>query len=412
MKGNFELLMVIAAVCLPGKVSGEADANFISGSTPAQTATAIAARLDNMEPWSAEIKYAVALPMADDDVVYTLQAATSANPADRLLGHNYIIDWELPAESGTSEGFTAYFDGHCYRYRDHRLLEYHHQWDSIPFHTAAGGVQRNGQFVNLLPFSIAGQLRSFTTDSTYTIACSQSIVESRKATLLKISRHINGVESQQIEMAFDNDNGRPLKCSFLFNPGMLGEQEVTASYIYPDRKQSAGGASLEAVSSEEELLARYPDVFSKYRVSNFSLENLRGLPLPGFALPTPTRERYLYQKGARFTDPTIIAVLDPQVASTRQTIDILRQTVANLPRQTSLIMMFTTNDTDLIEPLTGEAHPGETVLTSATPFIRDCGINAYPTIILCNSAGTVSDVMLGYRNSLAEDLLQAAMMLK
>lgn len=159
-------------------------------------------------------------------------------------------------------------------------------------------------------------------------------------------------------------------------------------------------------------MARYPEVFEKYRVSNYTVENLRGVALPGFALPTPTRERYLHNKGESFPSPTIIAVLDPDVASTPSVITILRETIDYLPRQTGLILMFTGNDIDRIEPLTGSARPGEVVLTSATPFIRDCGINAYPTIILCNSSATVADVILGARASLADDLLQGAALLK
>lgn len=388
--------MVIAVFCLPGVASGETGSSVLS----------LADKLDSIGHFAASVRYAVSLPMVDDDVVYSLDLATSPDPGNPLLGTDYLIDWKLPVESGTSEGFTAYFNGHHYRYRDHRLQENHFQWDSIPFLTSAGGIQRNGQFVNLLPFSLARQLREMEADSTYTVILSTGTAEGKPADILRASRHINGLESQQIELALDSPSGLPLKISVLYNPGLLGEQEVNATYNY------SPSPDIEAVTSEEALMARYPEVFEKYRVSNYTVENLRGVALPGFALPTPTRERYLHNKGESFPSPTIIAVLDPDVASTPSVITILRETIDYLPRQTGLILMFTGNDIDRIEPLTGSARPGEVVLTSATPFIRDCGINAYPTIILCNSSATVADVILGARASLADDLLQGAALLK
>lgn len=399
--------MVIAAVCLPGKICGETDAIASQDQTAAVEAISdIAGRLDRLSPFQADIRYSVALPMTDEDVVYNLAIASSDNPSDSLLGKNYIIDWQLPSEAGISSGFTAYFDGHCYRYRDHRLLEYHHQWDSIPFHNSTGGVQRNGQFVDLVPFSIAARLRQMVADSTWTIVIAPDIVEKREVDKVNATRCINGLESQIVNLAFDKENSRPVKLSIIYNPGTPGEQEVEAVYNYnwPD--------SLTAASSEEQLIARYPDIFTNYRESNFSVENLRGLPLPGFALPTPTRERYLYQKGATFAFPTIIAVLEPDVLTTPKTIEALRGVVDRLPRQTSLIMMFPSNDSDKIEQLTTGLRPGETILMSARPFVRDTGINSYPTVILCASTGTVADIFLGYSTTLADILLQSAALLR
>lgn len=383
--------MVIAVVCLPGVMSAETGFGLCK----------LADRIDSITPYSAHVSYAVALPMADDDIVYQLDIATSRNPSDPLLGYNYLIDWQLPVETGISEGFTAYFDGHHYRYRDHRLQENHFQWDSIPFISSAGGIQRNGQFVDLLPENLALQLREMATDTTYSV----TLTDNSRSIDVRGSRRVNGYESRQIEMLFDHD-GLPLKYSVLYNPGMLGEQEVNATYNYTLTP------AIEAVTNEEDLMARYPEIFGKYRVSNYSVENLRGLPLPAFALPTLTRERYQHPKGQPFTSPAIIAVLDPMVASTPSTIATLRATVDTLPRQTLLIMIFASNDTDTIESLTAPERPGEVILTSGAPFIRDCGINAYPTILLCNSDATVAYVTLGISSSLADDLTQGGALLK
>ena len=82
MKGKFGILMVIAVFCLPGRIFGEAGSSV----------SAIADKLDNLDPFAASVRYAVALPMVEDDVVYKLEIATSANPADQLLGTDYLVE--------------------------------------------------------------------------------------------------------------------------------------------------------------------------------------------------------------------------------------------------------------------------------------------------------------------------------
>lgn len=387
MRGIFEILMVMAAIILPGYVAGEEVASLV-------------AQLEGMTPYSAQVRYAVAMPMAEDDVVYSLTIASENHPADTLCGVAYIIDYSL--DGSDTNGFTAYFDGHYYRYRDHRLLEYHRRWEPAVFETAAGGVQRNGQFVDLLPFSIAAELRRIAADTTYTLS---PLKTSGDELSFRAVRRIAGHESQVIDFSFSAADGRPLKVNRLLNPGLLGEQEVTALYNYSDT------LALRAFSSEEELMEKYPEVFERYRQSNFRVENLRGLPLPQFALPTPTRERYTYQKGEGFASPTAIAVLDPEVASAGATIGAVRDAVANLPAACDVIFMFIGNNTDLIEELTGQLQPGETTLTSATPFVRDTGVNSFPTIILCDREGVVADVLLGYSRSLTDNLLQRLLLL-
>lgn len=383
-------------LCLPGVMSGKAGSDVIT----------LADKLDRTTPFAASVRYAVTMPMTEDEVVYSIRLASSDNPADLLLGKNYLIDWRLPVAAGESNGFTAYFDGHHYRHHNHRLQENHFQWDSIPFQTSTGGIQRNGQFVNLLPFSIADMLRDMATDTTSTLTIASGILDGRDTDIVKATRHVNGLESQRIELTLDKTTGMPLVFSTIYNPGLLGEQEVNAKYSYP------ASMEIKAVDSEEALIALYPEVFDKYRVCNYSVENLRGLPLPGFALPTTTRERYLYQKGDSFAHPTIIAVLDPEVASTQTTVATLREAVDKLPRQTGLLLIFNSNNLDLIEPMTGGTRPGEALLTSATPFIRACGINAYPTILFCDTSGTVSGVILGTGSSLADKIIQEAALLK
>jgi hypothetical protein len=398
MKGNVLVLMVIAAACLPVAIFGKTGSFCITN------------RLDSLRSFRAKVGYSVTLPSSEREVHYDIEVATEASTADSLMPVTYHLKWQVETPMGRADGFSAYFDGHCYRYRDNRLLEYHYQWDSIPFLTADGGVQRNGQFVNLLPCSLARELRSMLADTTYSVTISDSKPSAEFATdciEIRATQMINDLVGKEMEIVLDAADCRPLLVATLFNPCMPGEQEVVARYSYP-----ASDCEVPAVSSEEELIALYPDTFEHCRVSNFSVENLRQRPLPGFALPTTTRERYLHQKGDDFASPTIIALLDPAVASTEQTIATLRQTIDRLPRQTDLILMFVSNDVDLIESLAGRLRVGETYLISAAPFARDCGVNAYPTFLLCDRRAVVADVIIGSSSQLAEQLLLNAALLK
>lgn len=414
MIGKFEFIM-IAVLGLPVLCHGETRCCISAATAPGAKFTTEQARaalteeinaLRALRSFDATVDYAVSLPMADDDVIYKIALASEKAPADSLLGYNYIVDWSLPGRGENASGFSAYFDGHYYNYRDHRLREYHYKWDSLPFLTDAGGVQRNAQFVDLFPFEMADRLAAMESDSTYTVNVAQSSVDGQKVTVLKVVRIINSLECLRQEYSFAGADGLPLKISSLFNPGMLGEQEVMVRYNYPDIVVP------EVPGNEEMLRARYPEMFDRYRESNYSVENLRGTPVPGFALPTTTGERYTYHKGDRFPSPVIIAVLDPSVATTGATVATLRGVADRLPRQTTLILMFASSDIDAVEEIAGTLRQGEAHLVSAKPFVRDCGITAYPTVILVGSDGTVEDVKIGTSDSMTEDLLQAGALLR
>ena len=74
--------------------------------------------------------------------------------------------------------------------------------------------------------------------------------------------------------------------------------------------------------------------------------------------------------------------------------------------------MFASSDIDAAEELAGPLRQGEAHLVSAKPFVRDCGITAYPTVILAGSDGKVADVKIGTSDSMADDLLQAGALLR
>lgn len=402
MKGISGILMVIAVICPPGMgarritvVNGEA-----SGCSVA-TVEQLARQLENIDSFSASVRYEVALPMATDDVVYDIGLASVCDKSDSICGEDYLVRWRLPRAESVAEGFLAYFDGHHYRYRDNRLQEYHFEWDSIPFQTAGGGVQRNGQFVDLLPSSIARELRAMGRDTTFAMTYSaDTVFDGNRVAMVCATQTINGYTARNYNLVADHASGRPLRVWNEYNPGQISEQSVEAVYEYDAPSHDAAGLS------EEVLMAMYPEVFEKFRESNYRIENLRGLPMPGFSLPTVTGERYTRHRGEAFRAPSVIAIIDPGVETSAATVKALRGCIDALPMQVDLILAFTGNNIDTIESVAGAARMGESLLMSAKSLARDCGTSVFPTILLVDVAGNVENVVLGFNNNLAQDVIQ------
>ena len=60
------------------------------------------------------------------------QSRLCAGSADPLAPCDYLTDWSLETPTGTVNGFSAYFNGHHYRYHN-EPAGIPHGWDSIPF---------------------------------------------------------------------------------------------------------------------------------------------------------------------------------------------------------------------------------------------------------------------------------------
>lgn len=193
----------------------------------------------------------------------------------------------------------------------------------------------------------------------------------------------------------------PLRLFNEYNPGQISEQSVTVVYTYPDDMDK------NRPRSEEELVALYPEVFEKYRESNYRVENLRGLPMPAFSLPTTTGERYTRHKGDRFLSPTVVALLDPSVSTAKETVEALRRAVDSLPGEAGLVMVFSGSNSDMIEEIAGALRPGEAILMSGRSLARDCGVSEYPVVIVASRDGIVKDVILGFNRNLGESVIQA-----
>lgn len=211
---------------------------------------------------------------------------------------------ELRDPSGESKGFSAYYDGHHYRFRNRRLQEYHLDWDSVPF-TAGGGVQATAQFTDLYPAYIAESLKKMGAAPDYSLSISGGkVFDGRKAVEVKSVYTVNGQVAAEKTYIFDASSMLPLRIDTESNPGSISEQSVLVTYSYPAEMHCPQ-------LSEEALMKKYPEVFEKYRENNFRIENLPGSPLPTFSLPTTTGERYTYHSGDRFAVPTVIVMLDP-----------------------------------------------------------------------------------------------------
>lgn len=342
--------------------------------------------IDNRTCQAAHVDYEVLMPSAQDPVVYAIELQSQGTPADTLNPCEYLIDWTLPRPGGQSHGFAAYYNGNHYRYRDMKLQEYHVADDATPF-AGQRGVQRMAQFVSLLGPSVAAQLRQMAADSAY----QYTIVQNADAILVTGLQTVKGYDVLQFDYAFDPVTMLPQRMDMIYNPASISEQNVTATYTWNPNPDCLA-------LTDQMLQATYPEVFAKYRSSNFHVLNIVGQPLPAITAPTPTRERYSRNRGEAFRAPTLMVFLDSHVATAAQTVSLIRQAVAQSPVTAQVVYVFGDNDTEAIDSIVGHLQPDETVLMSARGAIADCGVTAFPTVIFCNSNGVVADIELAVNN--------------
>lgn len=362
----------------------------------------LADRLDAIERYDGSARYGVLLPSAADDIVYDVKLHSIKTEGDELSPCDYLIEWTLPTPSGESSGFSAYASKNHFRYRDERLQEYHYDWDSIPFVTGRGGVQRNAQFAEILPQFLASQLRTIADDQAYSYTFApDTVYGGQRVALIDAVETRNGYTAREMQFVFDADTALPIKIELENNPGAISEQTVTIEF-------SNESADVVESFDEDALIDRYPDVFERYRQSNFRVENLPGTLMPTFSLPTTAGRRYTHHKGEKFVSPVIVAVLDPSVGSTEETVGALRSAVGSLPMNVDLIFAFVSNNADQIGETVSEAGVGETVLMTARSLARDCGVTSFPTLIFVDRDGMVKDTHLGFNKDLSNVVIQKA----
>lgn len=357
------------------------------------------------ECYNARVRYEVLLPNAETPVGYSLKLYSSSAPGDSLSPVEYLIEWEAAdapegRPSTVARGFSSYFGGNFFKFQNGKLLEYHAADNPAPFAPRGdvrAGVQQREQFADLLPQVLQERIALIEADTTY-IIYKESLADGR--TKVKGSQHLRGYVCSEFSYTFGPD-GTPLEKEITTNPGQMGEQVITARYFPAD---SAGCPPL----NEQKLMELYPEIFEKYRRDSFGLEKLRGEPLPAFTAQSLEGERFSHARGASFTAPTVIAVLDESVDATANVIKDLRNAIDALPFEARLILAFTGKDREEIADLAGTPRYGETVLTSARSLARDCGVTDSPSIIFCRPDGTVADIHVGRNNNLREIVIQKA----
>lgn len=364
-------------------------------------------RLDEISRYDASAKYSVLLPSADNEIVYDINLQASGADNDTLAPCDYLISWTVNTPSGKSSGFTSYCAGSHFRYSDERLQEYHFDNDSVPFVTGRGGVQNNARFTDLLPAFLSREIDRIAADTTaYSYRFNpDAAYAGRNALRLEAVESVRGYTAREMSFIFDASTGYPLYISIESNPGSVSEQSITVSYGEPEVTPADN-------FSEATLISLYPDIFERFRQGNFRLENLPGTAMPQFALPTPTGERFTYHRGAPFLRPTVIAVIDPDVASVRTTVSDIRKAINAMPAAVDIIWAVKSRHIDTIDELLGyNLREGETILAGAAPIIRNCGITAFPAMIFVNKEGIIKSVHIGVNKNLSEIVMQKVALL-
>lgn len=368
----------------------------------------LSARLSETKCFADSCTYEVLLASLAEPVSYGITLESSLpTKTDSLAPCDYYISWTLPAPSGVSEGFSAYFDGSHFRFRDKRLQEYHAEEDAEPFAPGGDvsrGVQAQAQFTELLPQFIGARFSEMANDTTYLFKLSaDTVVDGRKSIVVEGVRRVNGFDGAEYLYVFDVGTLRPLRMELENNPGQIGEQSIVVTFRGKVGNSAGCGINL------DKLMARESEAFEKYRESTFTLESLPGRPLPEIAAPTTTGERYFHGHGTEFASPTIVAVLDASVGSTPEVIDAVRSAVGVLPMQIDVIWAFVNHRAEDVEAVMASIVPGETLLMHSGSVARDCGTASLtPVLIFVAPNGVVDDFIAGYNQNLRSLVIEKA----
>lgn len=368
--------------------------------------TEIAGRLSAIDCYKADCTYEVLLASLSQPVTYTVSLESAAAPADTLAPCRYIIRWSLPTASDTTSGFSAYFDGTHFRFRDKRLQEYHSEWSAQSFAPGGDtrrGVQSQAQFCELLPQFMAERFREMASDSSYIY----TVKTVNDAIVIDGVRRFNGYDGAEYTYTLDASTLLPRRIELENNPGQIGEQSIAVTYGPQPAKPS--GCTIDMAT----LTATESEAFEKYRESSFTLESLPGRMLPEIAAPTTTGERYLHVRGDGFAAPTVLVFLESSVGSTADVVRDVREAIAMLPMQVDVIWAFLDHRADDVETVILRPMPGEHLLMHATGAARDCGVGtSTPAIVFVNADGKVADFINGYNQDLLPLVIQKASLLK
>lgn len=373
----------------------------------------ISQRLASVECYADTCTYEVLLATLSEPVSYTvaLRSALAATP-DTLAPCDYYIQWSMPTPTGISSGFSAYFEGNHFRYRDQRLQEYHATESLEPF--APGGDMRRGvqsqvQFADLLPAFIGRKFADMSIDSTYIYTIEpEALIAGRNATVIKGVRRISGFDCTEYVYILDPETFLPRRIELENNPGQIGEQSLVIEY-----RETPSPMGSDCSINFDKLLANEGEAFEKYRESTFSLETLPGRMLPEISAPTTTAERYFHARGEGFAAPTILVFLDSAVDSTPAIIADVRTAIASMPMQIDVIWAFLDHRAEDVESVITCPLAGEHLLMHAGSAARDCGVGTLtPVIVFTGRDGMVRDFITGYNQQLPSLVIEKASLLQ
>ncbi len=347
----------------------------------------IAAALENMAGYAATVNYAVTLPQADDDIVYTVTLQQPADP------DSYLIDWTVDSPSGPVHGFTAWFEGHFYDFRNRRLREHHADWDAAA-PQGAREPQNSAQFSSLLPSRMATQLRALAGPGfSYRLTPAAGNVLRLDAVRLSA-----GEPDAELSWTFDAATLRPREFAADYNPGAISAQQVMA--VFTDTVPSMGRLD------EAALRLRYPDVFARCRESQFAIEQMRGASLPAFSLPLADGSGRLERQATQgFERPTLLVLFDPASTLAPRLAGEVREAVDRMPADVDVIWASTGKDRDAMAELLGPARRGETAVCAAAGLAADCGAATLPVTLACAPDGRIGSLIIGLNNQFATDVI-------
>lgn len=361
------------------------------------TPTEIAARLLEVDCYTADVEYSVLMPNFSDPAEYSIKL-TSETVTDSLAPCHYIIDWSLLSSTRSLDGFSAFVGDRMVRFREQSIKEYNLHDDAEVF--APGGIPSKGlqntvQFTELIPQYIALHLQSMERDSSYhyQIAVGTEVE-------LKGNRIIQGYETIKFQYIFDPKTFMPISVEIENNPDQMGEQSISASYRSTDisNKFNLDYAYLKAQQGQ---------IFDRYGNNKITLENIIGNPFPEITARTIDGERFFRARGQETQRPTIIVFLNSNHLYSGDLIKQLRGATENLSREMDILWAFQDRHADEIATTIGKTEPNETVLLSATNLANECGIGSeLPVVVYVNRHGIVTDFSKGINKDSLSGVIQ------
>lgn len=356
----------------------------------------IISRLDSTGCYTGHARVTLTLPQRSDDVMYDVDFMQTATGSDTLAPAAYLTEMSLETPLGPSKSFAAYFDGNFYRSRGPRLQEYHYVTQPDVFCPSKGrGVQFASQFVDLMPRYLADKLRKDLADKSVYMKLASSASED----VLTVLTQYDGTVVREERYVLDPVTSLPRRISIEANPATISEQTIEVNYTFSDTDKCRP-------IDEQFLMERYPDIFSSGRESDYRLESLVGTNLPSYALRDISGSRILHRSGDPYSSPVIMAFVEAGNSASEDLISEIRRETALLPTEVAVIWAFNGNVTDEAEELLMPLAANEKVLMSVKGFARDCGVTAYPSVVVCDRTGKVAFVRTGYNKDLPAIVMQ------